>query len=95
MTDFELWVERAVRSIPRGRIATPGQIAESIGEPKAARAVGNAVLKVSQADSTFPWWRVVNADGQIVERVSGDIADAVQRLRREGIKVTDDGRVEN
>lgn len=53
-------VYAAVRRIPRGRVATYGQIARMIGRPHAARAVGYAL---GAAPSDVPCHRVVNRQG--------------------------------
>lgn len=59
METFER-VYAAVRRIPRGRVATYGQIARMIGRPHAARAVGYAL---GAAPSDVPCHRVVNRQG--------------------------------
>ena len=53
---------QVVRSIPRGRVASYGQIAELAGAPRGARQVGRA-LKLAPAP--LPWHRVVTASGRI------------------------------
>jgi methylated-DNA-protein-cysteine methyltransferase related protein len=57
----------AVRAIPRGRVATYGQIARLAGLGGQARRVGYA-LSALPAGSRVPWHRVVNAAGRISER---------------------------
>ena len=57
-------ISAAVRRIPRGRVATYGQIAELAGLPGHARQVGYA-LHALPADSTVPWHRVLNARGAL------------------------------
>lgn len=80
-----------VDSIPPGRVASYGQVAEEAGLPRAARYVG-AVLKRFINDDQVPWHRVLGADGTI--RVSGGTArDQALLLRREGVKVVR-GRVD-
>lgn len=70
-----------VRKIPRGKVATYGQIAALAGLPRAARQVGYA-LRVMPENITLPWHRVVNAQGRISLRLnqweSG--GDELQRL---------------
>jgi methylated-DNA-protein-cysteine methyltransferase related protein len=61
----------AVQTIPRGRVATYGRVAEMAGLPRRWRLVGRA-LKVLPEDSAIPWHRVVNAQGRLSERGSGD-----------------------
>ncbi len=60
---FEQRVWQVVASIPSGRVATYGQVAELAGEPRRARHVGR-VLSVLPQGSRLPWHRVVNASGR-------------------------------
>ncbi|WIO73678.1 MGMT family protein [Porticoccaceae bacterium LTM1] len=53
-----------LRSIPTGKVATYGQVAELAGLPRAARLVGTTLKKLPN-DSTLPWHRVINAAGKI------------------------------
>ena len=75
-----------VRRIPRGRVATYGQIATLAGLPRRARLVGYA-LHASHADS-LPWHRVVNASGRLSLARLDPSAGVTQRLRleREGVE---------
>lgn len=59
--DERIWL--TVASIPRGRVATYGDVAERAGLPGAARRVGSALCKLPNG-STIPWHRVVNASGR-------------------------------
>lgn len=61
---FDQQVYAAVARIPRGQLATYGQIAELIGVWGAARQVGWALRRLP-LPSEIPWQRVVNAKGQI------------------------------
>ncbi|HKK93045.1 MAG TPA: MGMT family protein [Longimicrobiales bacterium] len=60
---FARRVVAVVRDIPRGRVATYGEVAAVCGSPRAARGVG-AVLSGSIEDDV-PWWRVVNRTGAL------------------------------
>jgi methylated-DNA-protein-cysteine methyltransferase related protein len=73
--------------IPKGRVATYGQIAALAGLPRQARLVGYA-LHTLPADSDVPWHRVVNAAGKISLRADGLGHDELQAqlLRREGVR---------
>jgi methylated-DNA-protein-cysteine methyltransferase-like protein len=86
-------IYRAVRRIPRGRVATYGQIAEIAGLEGHARQVGYA-LNVLPSRSKVPWHRVINARGEISRRSGGD-SHELQRhmLEREGVEFDADGRV--
>jgi methylated-DNA-protein-cysteine methyltransferase-like protein len=79
---FKAAVLSQVRRIPRGRVATYGQIAALVGKPRAARAVGQVM---SRADGV-PWHRVVNAQGGISRRsrMTGMMTQRI-RLEQEGI----------
>lgn len=54
-----------VGEIPKGKVATYGQIAKLIGKDKNARLVGK-VLSISQYYGNYPCHRVVNHQGRIV-----------------------------
>jgi methylated-DNA-protein-cysteine methyltransferase-like protein len=53
-----------IRSIPRGRVATYGQIAVMAGMPNGARQVAR-LLHSSSGKHRLPWHRVINASGGI------------------------------
>lgn len=80
---FDSAVHRLVRQIPRGKVATYGQLAALLGYPRAARAVGYAMKRCRH---DIPWQRVVNARGGISLRanVSGMMTQRVL-LEQEGI----------
>jgi methylated-DNA-protein-cysteine methyltransferase-like protein len=71
-----------VRRIPRGQVATYGQVAELAGYPGRARQVGYA-LSALDIDASVPWHRVVNAAGRVSLRTSGSGGAMVQRMRLE------------
>jgi methylated-DNA-protein-cysteine methyltransferase related protein len=70
-----------VRRIPRGRVATYGQIAELAGLPGHARQVGYALHALPNS-TAVPWHRVVNAAGGVSCRRAGG-GELTQRLRLE------------
>jgi methylated-DNA-protein-cysteine methyltransferase-like protein len=80
----------AVRRIPRGRVATYGQIAEAAGLPRQPRLVGYA-LHALPSGTAVPWHRVVNARGMVSIRSDGS-ASLTQRLLLEREGVTFDAR---
>ena len=75
-----------VSRIPKGRVATYGQVAEVAGLPRRARLVGRALRELDE-DSDVPWHRVVNAKGTISLRVDLLDHEGLQEelLRREGV----------
>ncbi|PYN95219.1 MAG: methyltransferase [Candidatus Rokuibacteriota bacterium] len=80
---FATRVWRFVRTIPRGRVATYGQIAQQLGRPRGARSVGQAMR---ECPADLPWHRVVNAAGGISRRarMSGMLTQRL-RLQAEGV----------
>ena len=83
-----------VRRIPRGRVATYGQVARLASLPQQARQVGYA-LHALGSESRVPWQRVINARGEVSRR-SDPGWDQVQRqlLEREGVEFGANGRVD-
>ena len=81
-----------VRRIPKGRVASYGQVAAVAGLASAARQVGYA-LHALPTGSTVPWHRVVNAQGAISLR---DHHALTQRmlLEREGVRFDARGRAD-
>lgn len=53
-----------IYQIPKGKVATYGQVAELAGLARAARLVGNT-LKGLPKNTKLPWHRVLNASGKI------------------------------
>ncbi len=83
-----------VREIPRGRVATYGQVAELAGLPGYARQVGWA-LHALRSGTRVPWQRVVNARGSCSPRPgSGAEFEQRRRLEREGVEFGAGGRVD-
>ena len=86
-----------VTRIPRGKVATYGQIAALFGMSKHARQVGYA-LAATPENRQIPWHRVINAQGRVSTRLkhweSG--SDELQRilLEAEGVTFDSNGRVD-
>ncbi|HEX5737868.1 MAG TPA: MGMT family protein [Hydrogenophaga sp.] len=94
MSDRNARVYAAVLKIPRGKVATYGQIARMAGLGRLARQVGYA-LHALPASSSVPWHRVVNAQGAISRRsVPGPAFDQRVRLELEGVRFGRLGRVQ-
>lgn len=78
-----------VRRIPRGRVATYGQIAKLVGDV-GPRQVGYALHALK--DPSIPWQRVINAKGEISLRVDPDRQRI--HLLEEGVELDAKGRVD-
>lgn len=92
--DVEGWerICQAVRAIPRGRVASYGQVAEMAGLPGRARMVGR-VLSLLGPNARVPWQRVVNSRGEL--SLQGEDAARQRRLlEREGVQFGPTGRVD-
>ena len=76
LSDFERAVYKAVLKIPAGEVRTYKWVAESLGKPRAYRAVGNALNKNPYAP-IVPCHRIVRSDGSI-----GGFALGVSRKKR-------------
>ena len=89
-TDYQERVFQIVRSIPRGRVMTYGQIAEILGEGYTARTVG---FVMHASNDKTPWHRVINAQGGCSTRGLVLPHDKQQRmLEAEGISFNKRGR---
>ncbi|WP_158746681.1 MGMT family protein [Acidisphaera sp. L21] len=82
-----------VRGIPKGWVATYGQVAAMAGLPRRARLVGHVLQHLDPAIK-IPWHRVVNAKGEVSYTQSRNGGDALQQrlLEKEGIEFDDNNR---
>ncbi|MBS7369908.1 MAG: MGMT family protein [Oscillospiraceae bacterium] len=93
MTAFELIYEQ-VKRIPRGKVATYGQIAMLAGNPRWSRAVGYA-LHANPDPENIPCYRVLNRFGGLAPAFAfGGAEQQAKLLRAEGIEVRDDSTVD-
>lgn len=84
---FAQRVETMVKKIPKGRVATYGQLAALCGSPRSARQVGWILFR---SVNTLPWQRVINREGQL-SIVNPEVTATQQAalLRRDGVEVTE------
>ena len=80
-----------VARIPKGRVATYGQVARLANLPGQARQVGYALSALPDG-SRIPWHRVINAAGRISPRAGGIDWGTLQRLRLRRERVVFDAR---
>ena len=93
MTTFEK-VYAAVRLIPRGSVATYGQIAAALGDPRLSRVVGYA-LHANPEPGVIPCHRVVKRDGEGSSAFAfGGANRQVELLRAEGVAFADGSHVD-
>ena len=78
-----------VKQIPRGTVATYGQVAALAGNKRWARVVGYA-LHVNPDPEGIPWYRVVNREGRVSEAFAfGGENRQIGLLEADGIEVKD------
>src|SRR6185503_6690412 len=88
--DYRERVYRIVRSIPRGRVMTYGQLAEILGDGYTPRTVG---FVMHGSDDKTPWHRVINAQGACSTGRIALPSDKQQRmLASEGVEFNDRSR---
>ena len=93
LSAFAQAVVATVAAVPHGRVVSYGGIALLMGRPRAGRGVGS-VLQALPDDVEVPWWRVINARGEISPGADPHRA-RLQRtlLRREGVRFDRAGRI--
>lgn len=89
---YQQVVYNIVRQIPRGMVASYGQVARIAGGGISARMVGYALAALPQG-SDVPWQRVINSQGKISLPGFGR-AMQEKLLREEGIVIGPDGRID-
>ncbi len=77
-TDWAREVREMIARVPKGRVATYGQIAALCGRPGSARQVGR-ILREAGEDAKVPWHRILGAGGRIA--LGGGREGREQRLR--------------
>ncbi|MDP3899752.1 MAG: MGMT family protein [bacterium] len=83
--DFKNRVFALTIKIPRGKVVTYQLLAKALGDPKKARAVGNALNKNIDTKN-IPCHRVVRSDGQAGGYAFGN-AEKIKKLKSEGLEI--------
>ncbi len=93
LTVFEKIYE-VVKNIPKGHVATYGQVAMLAGNPRWARVVGYA-LHNNPAPATIPCHRVVNREGRVATAFAfGGGETQRELLEKEGVEFQADGSID-
>lgn len=87
--EFEIAVRTLLAKIPRGHVATYGQLARLAGFPGYARHVGRLLSELPE-DSRLPWHRVVTASREVSRRGTAAAARQKALLRAEGVELSGD-----
>lgn len=76
-----------LRTIPKGKVVTYGQIAEYLGSKKLARVVGN-ILHNNPDKEKYPCYKVVDSKGNLSKKFAfGGIEKQKEKLEKDGIIV--------
>lgn len=91
MSRFKSAVINVILQIPKGTVASYGQVALYVGVPRAARQVG-WILRGIEEEIELPWWRVINNAGRISIKGNKYNTPELQRklLESEGIEIKED-----
>ena len=84
-TLFQRRIWQKIKLIPRGRVTTYKLLAESLGKPKASRALAN-ILKKNPKLIKIPCHRVVKSNGKVGGYVKG-VKTKIKLLKKEGINI--------
>lgn len=94
--NFYAQVYAVTRRIPRGKVTSYGRIAQMLGRPNAARAVGYALNALKDhEDHGVPWQRVINSQGRIsIVNREHSAHEQAELLRAEGVVVSEELRID-
>nr|WP_281367813.1 MGMT family protein [Saccharibacillus deserti] len=93
LAPFTRAVVETIRSIPRGRVMSYGQVAAAAGSPRGARQVVRILHSLSRKYG-LPWHRVVNIRGEIALDEAGGGSEQRKRLEAEGVEFGLGGRID-
>jgi len=85
-------VQSVIRAIPRGKVASYGQVAALAGDARQARQVAWILHSTSEGEG-LPWHRVIGARGRISLPRGRGGSEQARRLRREGVRVGANGTI--
>jgi methylated-DNA-protein-cysteine methyltransferase related protein len=81
-----------IRAIPKGKVASYGQLAALAGSPRGARQVVRILHTLSEKEK-LPWHRVVDRNGRISLPMDAGGARQAALLRKERVEVSENGAI--
>src|SRR6185437_9595156 len=92
MANFKENVIALIKSVPKGKVVSYGQVAAAAGSPRAARQVGGILRALDASAGKVPWWRVINNQGVISIKGNWTATKEIQKdlLVKEGVEVSKD-----
>ncbi len=93
-SEFSIKVISIIQKVPRGQVATYGQIAALAGKPHAARAV-SWLLHSSSKTHRLPWHRIIGSKGRIsLPKNSKHYFEQVRKLESENVELNEAGEID-
>ncbi len=92
MTETTARIIAVLKSLKRGTVSSYGAVAAAAGVPNGARSVARVLHSMSRTEN-LPWHRVVRSDGRIALPRGAGFELQKALLEKEGISVSDEGRV--
>lgn len=92
MTENTSRIVQIIKAIPKGKVSTYGAIARAAGLPNGARQTVRVLHSLSEKFD-LPWHRVIRSDGAIALREGEGRELQIELLRKEGVDVSREGRV--
>ena len=86
MNEFTALVVEIIKSIPKGKVATYGQVAKLAGSPRGARQVVR-ILHTQTRKHGLAWHRMINSKGQIAIKDAYGAEEQKSKLLAEGVEV--------
>lgn len=96
-SEFRELVFDAVSRVPKGKVATYGQIAAMVFSASYARQVGFALRTLTVDERNIPWWRIINSKGYLSINHGTGLPEKIEQkglLEREDVIVGDDFTVD-
>ena len=93
MTETTLAIIETIKSIPRGKVSSYGNVALAAGLPNGARQAVRVLHSLSEKFN-LPWHRVIRSNGSIALREGEGKELQISLLRSEGVEVSPDGKVD-
>ncbi len=89
--DFTKAIINFINKIPKGKVVSYGQVASACRRPRNARQVGRLLAQVDISKVKLPWWRVINAKGEISLKGNWTVSKETQAdlLTGDGVEVVD------
>jgi len=93
MTDTTRKIIEQILAVPKGKVSSYGSIARKAGLVNGARQTVRVLHSMSEKYS-LPWYRIIRSDGSIALAEGAGKELQISLLRREGVKISDNGKVD-